>query len=205
MKVYQAINAIQQELARIGISKDGRNTQGAGFNFRGIDQVLNTLSPLLAQHKLCILPRALERESVERTSKGGGALYFVALKMEFDFVSAEDGTRHTICTYGEAMDSSDKATNKAMSAAYKYAAIQAFSIPTEGDNDADAHTPEAVVSKISADQLTHIQDLIKERGADLAAILAWLSKRAGYEITALSQTPVAAYEPILKRLSKKVD
>ena len=47
------------------------------------------------------------------------------------------------------MDSGDKATNKAMSAAYKYAALQTFCIPTEGDNDADAtthevkaHTPE---------------------------------------------------------------
>jgi hypothetical protein len=40
------------------------------------------------------------------------------------------------------MDTSDKATNKAMSAAYKYAALQAFAIPTEGDNDADSHTPE---------------------------------------------------------------
>ena len=40
------------------------------------------------------------------------------------------------------MDSADKATNKAMSAAYKYAAIQAFCIPTEGDNDADATTHE---------------------------------------------------------------
>jgi hypothetical protein len=45
-------------------------------------------------------------------------------------------------TYGEAMDSADKATNKAMSAAYKYAAFLAFCIPTEGDNDADATTPE---------------------------------------------------------------
>ncbi|MNY54686.1 hypothetical protein D3C86_1905820 [compost metagenome] len=38
------------------------------------------------------------------------------------------------------MDSGDKATNKAMSAAYKYAAFQAFCIPTEGDNDADGQT-----------------------------------------------------------------
>jgi hypothetical protein len=45
-------------------------------------------------------------------------------------------------TYGEAMDSADKATNKAMSAAYKYAAFLAFCIPTEGDNDADATTHE---------------------------------------------------------------
>lgn len=54
-----------------------------------------------------------------------------------------EGSVHTVCTYGEAMDSADKATNKAMSAAYKYAAFQTFCIPTEGDNDADATTPEA--------------------------------------------------------------
>ena len=45
-------------------------------------------------------------------------------------------------TFGEAMDSGDKATNKAMSAAYKYAALQAFAIPTEGDNDTENHTHE---------------------------------------------------------------
>jgi hypothetical protein len=36
------------------------------------------------------------------------------------------------------MDSADKSSNKAQSAAYKYAAMQVFCIPTEGDNDADA-------------------------------------------------------------------
>jgi hypothetical protein len=67
-------------------------------------------------------------------------LFYVTVDVEFDFVSAEDGTKHTVKTFGEAMDSGDKATNKAMSAAYKYACFQAFSIPTESDNDADAHT-----------------------------------------------------------------
>src|SRR6478736_352439 len=56
-------------------------------------------------------------------------------------VSAIDGTKHTVATFGEAMDSGDKATNKAMSAAYKYAAFQAFCIPTEETAvDADAET-----------------------------------------------------------------
>ena len=54
-----------------------------------------------------------------------------------DFVAIEDGSKHTVKTYGEAMDSGDKATNKAMSAAYKYAAFQAFAIPTEGNNSED--------------------------------------------------------------------
>lgn len=145
MKVYKAINAVQTELATIGISKDRKNSQGSGYMFRGIDDIYNALAPLLAKHGLCILPRVLSRECLERQSKSGGALFYVTVEAEFDFVSAEDGSKHTVKTFGEAMDSGDKATNKAMSAAYKYAAFQAFCIPTEGDNDADAHTHEVVV------------------------------------------------------------
>jgi len=140
MKIYKAINAVQTELSTIGITKDRTNSQGSGYKFRGIDDVYNAISPLLAKHGLCILPRVLTRECVERISKSGGALFYVTVEVEFDFVSAEDGSKHTVKTFGEAMDSGDKATNKAMSAAYKYAAFQAFSIPTESDNDADAVT-----------------------------------------------------------------
>jgi hypothetical protein len=140
MKVYQAINAIQLALSKTGISKDRVNSQGSGYKFRGIDDVYNAISPLLAEHGLCILPRMLSRECTDRISAKGGNLFYVTVEAEFDFVSAEDGSKHTVKTFGEAMDSGDKATNKAMSAAYKYAAFQAFAIPTEGDNDADAYT-----------------------------------------------------------------
>jgi hypothetical protein len=144
MKVYQSINAVQSALAKQGISKANRNAQ-QGYNFRGIDDVFNALSPLLAEHGLCILPRCTERVCIERVNANTGkSLFYVTVRCEFDFVSSEDGSKHTITTYGEAMDSGDKATNKAMSAAYKYAAIQAFSIPTEGDNDADATTHDVV-------------------------------------------------------------
>jgi hypothetical protein len=142
MQVYKAINAVQAELATIGIVKDKRNSQGAGYNFRGIDDVYNAIAPLLAKHGLCILPRVLTRECVERQSKNGGALFYITVEAEFDFVSSEDGTKHTVKTFGEAMDSGDKATNKAMSAAYKYACFQAFSIPTESREDADYQTHE---------------------------------------------------------------
>lgn len=141
MSVYKAINRVQADLARMGISKDSKNTFD-NYNFRGIDAVYNTLSPLLATHGLCILPRMIARTCEERQSQKGGALFYVTVEAEFDFVCAEDGSKHTVRTFGEAMDRGDKATNKAMSAAYKYAAFQAFAIPTEGDNDADAHTHE---------------------------------------------------------------
>ena len=142
MQVYKAINAVQAELSVTGIAKDKRNSQGAGYNFRGVDDVMNAISPLLAKHGLCILPRVLARECVERQSKSGGQLFYVTVEVEFDFVSSGDGTKHTVKTFGEAMDSGDKATNKAMSAAYKYACFQAFSIPTEAKEDADYQTHE---------------------------------------------------------------
>jgi len=141
MEVYKAISAVAKEMAEQGISKDRENRQ-QGFNFRGIDQVYNALAPMLAKHGLVILPRITERTVTERATKNGGVLFYVVVKAEFDFVATEDGSKHTVTTYGEAMDSGDKATNKAMSIAYKYAAFQAFCIPTEQtaiDADAEVH------------------------------------------------------------------
>lgn len=138
-EVYKAINAVQATLAKIGISKTRKNKE-QGYAFRGIDDIYGTLAPILAENHLCILPRITERDFRERTTAKGTVLFYVTIKGEFDFVSSIDGSTHTVSTYGEAMDTADKATNKAMSAAYKYACLQAFCIPTEGDNDADATT-----------------------------------------------------------------
>lgn len=145
-EVYKAISAVASEMAQEGISK-ARKNQAQGYSFRGIDDVYNALAPVISKHGLCILPRMLERTCEERVNGKGTALFYVTVKAEFDLVSAADGSKHTISTYGEAMDSGDKATNKAMSAAFKYACMQAFCIPTEGDNDADAHTHEVTPRK----------------------------------------------------------
>lgn len=141
MEVYKAIVAVASDLSKTGIGKDHKNDQ-QGYKFRGIDDVYNELAPLLSKHGLCILPRVIKREVTERVNAKGTALFYINVDMEFDFVAAKDGSTHVVRTCGEAMDSGDKATNKAMSAAYKYAAFQAFCIPTEGDNDADKTTHE---------------------------------------------------------------
>ena len=139
--VYQAISAVQMALAKLGIEKLQENKFDK-YKFRGIDDVYNSLAPLLAQNRLCILPRIMNRTCEERKSQKGGALFYVTVDAEFDFVAASDGSKHTVKMIAEAMDRSDKATNKAMSAAFKYTCFQTFCIPTEGDNDADFTTHE---------------------------------------------------------------
>ncbi len=151
--VYKAISNVARDLAENGIRKDRKNAQ-QGFMFRGIDAVYNALAPALVKHGLVILPRIIERSVTERQTQKGGTLFYVVVKAEFDFIATEDGSKHTVATFGEAMDSGDKATNKAMSIAYKYAAFQAFCIPTEEtaiDADAEVHdvaprNPEQILS-----------------------------------------------------------
>src|SRR5574343_467048 len=139
--VYAKIAAVTGELAKVGISKDRKNDQ-QGYAFRGIDDVYDALAHLLSANGLCLLPRVKSRTVTERVTPKGFVLFYVVLDVDYDIVSADDGSAHTVSVVGEAMDSGDKATNKAMSAAYKYMALQTFCIPTEGDNDADKTTHE---------------------------------------------------------------
>ena len=139
--VYGAISAVQAALAKVGIQK-ARKNQHQGYAFRGIDDVYGALAPLLAEHGLCIIPRVLSRTCTERATKRGDALFYTAVQVEYTVAAVKDGSTVTACVFGEAMDSGDKSTNKALSAAYKYLCLQLFCIPTEGDNDADASTHE---------------------------------------------------------------
>lgn len=195
-KVYEAIADVTGKLAKEGISKSRKNTQ-QGYNFRGIDDVYNALAPFLAGAKLCILPRVISRECVERQSAKGGALFYTTVCVDFSFVSAEDSSEHHVVTYGEAMDSGDKSTNKAMSAAYKYACMQAFCIPTEGDNDADLTTHEVlptaskpvtvdVWDSLSAGQQQALQGMVDEVRAKLDAGFPEQAKALldGYDVSA---------------------
>ena len=136
-QVYKAITAIAAELSGGGIPKRHRNERD-DYRYRSIDDVLNRLSPLLARHKLCVLPRALERTSADRVGESDLLLVGVVLRVAFELVSSVDGSSHTIEAFGEALDASDKATAKAMSSAYKHAMLQAFCVPVAQIDDADA-------------------------------------------------------------------
>lgn len=153
MEVYKAIAKVSAALASQGIGKNQENTN-QNFKFRGIDDILNALARLLAENSLVIIPRVISSQRNEKVTdksftddrgnfiKKESVLFYVSVKVEFDIISAKDGSKHTAAIEGEAMDSGDKATNKAMSAAYKYMAILTFCIPTEGENDPDFHSYE---------------------------------------------------------------
>ena len=86
-QVYAAINAVQREIAITGISKSNTTTGGAKFKFRGIDDVYNALSPLMAKHDLIVAPRYSDRALIESKSSNGNALFYITFTGIFDFIS----------------------------------------------------------------------------------------------------------------------
>lgn len=147
--IYKEIAAILNEVGAIG--KDKKNVQ-QGFMFRGIDQVMNALHPLLAEFGVFVVPEVLETHREERTTKLGGNIIYTVHKVKYHF-TATDGSEVCATVVGEGMDSADKSSNKAMAVAFKYACFQLLCIPTEemAKDDPDNYSPEP--STVSEAQL----------------------------------------------------
>lgn len=137
-EIYQSLQLVMDEIGAIG--KNKRN-QMQGFNFRGIDDVMNTLHPLLAKAGIVIVPQVKEIQREERINAKGTTLIYTLAKVDYQFVSTKDGSSVFATVFGEGMDSGDKSLNKAMSIAMKYACFQVFCIPTEEmvDPDQESH------------------------------------------------------------------
>lgn len=142
-KIYTAISAVMSEVGVVG--KDKKNAQ-QGFKYRGIDDVMNALSPALAKNHIFVVPEVLEQTREDRQTKNGGILTYSILKIKYTFY-AEDGSSVSAVVIGEGMDSGDKASNKSMSIAFKYACFQVFCIPTEEMKDPDGETPPETIPK----------------------------------------------------------
>ena len=136
--IYKKIIEVMADINAIG--KDRRNQQ-QGFQFRGIDDVMNELHSSLAKCGVFVLPKVLEETRTTGKTSRGGDMFYTRLKINFGFY-AEDGSHVDAVVIGEAMDTGDKASNKALSIGLKYAMLQVFCIPTEDEKDPDAVSPQ---------------------------------------------------------------
>lgn len=136
--IYEKLPAIMAEVEAI---EKGRKNQQQGYSFRGIDDIYNALHDIFAKHKVFITSEIVTALREDRETKAGNALIYSIIDFRFSF-HAEDGSSVTTMQRGEAMDSGDKASNKAASVALKYALMQTLLIPTVDDKDPDTQAHE---------------------------------------------------------------
>ena len=170
-KIYQAIPRIMSQMD--AISKSEKNKQ-QGFMYRGIEGIYAELQKRLAKEGVFTVPEILENQRTERVSKSGSVLAFVQLKIEYKLY-CDDGSFVCASVIGEAMDSGDKACNKAMSIAQKYMFIQVFCIPTSDavDPDAESHelqTPSQKTTTKKTDTNDYVFNFGKYKGQRIGDI-----------------------------------
>ena len=144
MEITKSLCAITAEIGSVGKTK---KNQQQGYSFRGVDDLMNTLHPLFAKYGVIAVPEVLESTREERVTAKGGALISAILKVKYHFTGI-DGSEVCATVVGEGMDTADKASNKALSVAFKYACFQVFCIPTEevAASDPDNYTPDRSLS-----------------------------------------------------------
>lgn len=164
LPIAQAMSAIMTEVG--AIAKKDKNTS-QGFNFRGIDSVVNAVSPALQKHGVIVVPSVEDYEyATVEIGRNRTAMGHVKVKVTYTFIGAQ-GDEIKATVVGEAMDSGDKATAKAMSVAFRTALLQALALPTdEPDPDSQSYerssandvlAPSAILTKIT--QSTDINSL----------------------------------------------
>jgi len=211
-KIYQNIIKAMNEVN--SISKDNYN-KIQNFKFRGIDDVMNTMHPILSKNNIFVAPEVESFEREERTSKNGGLIIYTVATIKLTFY-AEDGSNIIVKVVGEAMDSGDKGMNKAMSIAYKYALFQVFCIPTEDDPDKDSYTlapkqqankntKASQLAKQTAKQQTPRQNLItKEQKETLINLIESAGLILTNELPKINSLTVDRYDKALDYYTKLV-
>ncbi len=138
--IYAAMHKIMSEIGAIG--KEGRN-EFQKYSFRGISQVVDALQPLLVKHGVIMIPQYGDL-CLHPQDKG----FTATCKLQLGFICVEDGSNMFYASVGQGADSGDKAANKAMTAAFKYALCHGLGIrENEVGTDADSDSPVVVAKK----------------------------------------------------------
>jgi hypothetical protein len=134
--IYAKMLEIKKDIGSVG--KDQKNA-GQGWNFRGIDQFMNSLHPILNKHGVGILPEVVQHSEPKfiKNEKTGKTSKNTQLTVKYTFF-AEDGSTCASVMPAEGVDPGDKGTNKALSAAFKYCLMQTFCVPTKDMEEADS-------------------------------------------------------------------
>lgn len=196
MKIYQAIAKIMGEVEPISKS---RKNEAQGYKFRGIDDTYSALQLILSRNGVFTVPEVIDDRTEDRLTSRGNAIIYRVFRMKYKFF-ADDGSCVEAVVVGEGMDTGDKASNKAMSVAHKYALLQVFMIPTEEakDPEMESHelSPKNVTDRVNgkpnpakvaeAHAKNSSQNLLGPHPDDRVEVLKWAeaeAKKIGVEVT----------------------
>lgn len=164
-KIYEAIANVMKD---VGVVSKGDSNDFDHYKYRGIDAVMNALNPAMVKHHVFVTPTVIDSSREERAGKNGTNMVYTILTVKYTFYT-DDGSSVDCVVIGEAMDRSDKSTNKAMSAAFKYACFQTFCIPTEEMIDSETESLEIPSEKRKPNAPKKVEKSDEQKNAEMVA------------------------------------
>jgi hypothetical protein len=135
------VAALSRVMEDVGAVRKGDRNTHQNFNFRGIDAVVNAVSPALRKHGIVVTPQVLDYQ-YETVQVGNPAKNMASVRVMVRYTfHASDGSSIETVVPAESFDSGDKATAKAMSVAFRTALLQTLCLPTD-ETDPDAQSYE---------------------------------------------------------------
>lgn len=142
LNIYEALGKVKKGLESVG--KDQKATGfGAGYNFRGIDDVYNATHKLFGEYGIISTTTIDDTKEFQHKSNKGASGFRVVRNYTFKFFTFDGSYVQTQAT-GEAIDFGDKVYNKCHSIAHKYAIMTLLCIPTADMEDPDKTIQEPI-------------------------------------------------------------
>jgi hypothetical protein len=150
--VFVLMARVMQHVQAVG--KNDRNLQ-QGYNFRGIDAVVNAAGPAFRDHGIVPVPLLEQASYRDVQTSTGKPSRECTVQVRYRFYGPAGDYIEAVVP-GESMDFGDKGAPKAMSVAYRIALLQVLAIPThEPEPDSQSYeraaaaapspTPEQIV------------------------------------------------------------
>lgn len=164
----QIFSLLTQVMTDAGAVKKGDYNSHQKFNFRGIDAVINAVSPALRKHGVVVVPTVItsDYESVQ-VGQNRTVMGHARITITYTFY-APDGSNVAATVSAESMDSGDKATAKAYSVAFRTALLQTLCLPTdEADPDSDTYerSPHDAPQREQATRIARPQQVAQQSDA----------------------------------------
>lgn len=137
--LHQRLLAIVEDAGALG--KDGQTSYGERYKYHRIDDVVDHLRPLLVKHGVILLASVNHGGLSEAgTTSKGNTQWRAETMVDLTFVNADNPEdRHSVLSWGEGIDSSDKSVGKAISYALKNALLAIFWLRGQPDNEEEHH------------------------------------------------------------------
>lgn len=206
--VHKAIAAAAAEIGEVG--KNAKMQAGpAKYNYRSIDDLIDAVHPIIAKHGVTFSPDSIHVfDRMEKTTRSGSTQYHLRAIVNYH-VYGPQGDHIVASVIAEGTDTGDKAGNKLMSGAYKYAISQVLSVPfSMDDQDAEYSEPTqpagAVALEIAneAEALEIITASAEKLGKNLEQVTSkYRAAHGGIGTDELLETPALELISFAKQLA----